>query len=57
MIEALRFIFQCIAKFISMLFTIDIGNMSLGTFMCIIFLFLPILVTFITFLKIKTKGD
>lgn len=54
MFEVLKFIFKCVAQFISMLFTIDIGGMSLGLFMGIIFIFLPIMLTFLNFLK---EGD
>lgn len=54
MFEVLKFILKCIAQFISMLFTIDIGGISLGLFMGIIFIFLPMMLTFVNFLK---NGD
>ena len=51
MYEVLKFIIKCIVQFCAMLFTIDIGFTSLGTFMCIIFIFLPIVLAFVNFLK------
>ena len=52
MFECIKFIFKIVTDFIKMLFTIDIGNnMSLGIFMCIIFIFFPILLTFFNFFK------
>lgn len=57
MLQVIKFILKCIANFVSMLFTIDIGDMSLGTLMCIIFIFLPVLLSVVTFLKYRMKGD
>lgn len=51
MFEVFGFIFKCIGQFIEMLFSIDIGPMSLGLFMCIIFIFFPIFLAFVNFLK------
>lgn len=52
MFECIKFIFKIMTDFLKMLFTIKIGNnMSLGMFMCIIFIFFPIVLLFINFLK------
>ena len=52
MIECIKFIFGLFAEFLKMLFTIDLGNgMSLGMFMCVIFIFLPTVLILINFLK------
>lgn len=51
MFEVLKFIINCILQFCAMLFTIDVGFTSLGIFMCIIFIFLPLVLTFVGFLK------
>ena len=57
MLDVLKFIFKCIADLINMLFNTNLGFMSLGTFMCVIFIFLPIVATLIGLLKYKMKGD
>ena len=52
MLQVLRFIFSTIIDFISMLFTIDLGNnLNLGLLMCIVFIFLPMMLRIINFLK------
>lgn len=52
MLECIKFIFKIVTDFIKMLFTIDIGSgMSLGLFMCIIFIVLPMLLSLFTFFK------
>lgn len=51
MLEALKFVFNLIIQFIKMLFTIDVGFTNLGTLMCIVYLFLPVILTIINFLK------
>ncbi|MGN1342158.1 MAG: hypothetical protein ACI4VL_02895 [Bacilli bacterium] len=52
MLEVLKFIFEFISKFLAMLFTIDIGHdMSLGLLMCIVFIFLPLVLIVVNFLK------
>lgn len=51
MLEVLKFILSCTAKFIAMLFTIDVGFTSLGVVMCVIFIFLPIVLAIVNFLK------
>ena len=51
MLEVLKFIINCIVQLCAMLFTIDIGFTSLGTFMCIVFIFLPLFLVFVNFLK------
>lgn len=52
MIEVLRFIFSYTAQFIRMLFTIDLGNnLNLGLLMCIVFIFLPMMLRIVNFLK------
>lgn len=57
MFECIKFIFKIMTEFLKMLFTIDIGSgMSLGMLMCIIFIFFPIVLSFINFLK-HTGGD
>lgn len=57
MFECIKFIFKIMTDFLKMLFTIDIGNnMSLGMLMCVIFIFFPIVLSFINFLK-HTGGE
>ena len=57
MFECIEFIFKIMTDFLKMLFTINIGNnMSLGLLMCIIFIFFPIVLLFINFLKHYDKG-
>lgn len=52
MIEVLKFILKFVADFIKMLFTIDVGNgLSLGLVMCVVFIFLPLVLVVINFLK------
>ena len=52
MFECIKFIFKIMTDFLKMLFTIDIGNnMSLGMFMSIIFIVLPILLSLFAFFK------
>lgn len=58
MIEVLRFILKCVADFISMLFTIDVGNgLSLGLIMCVIFIFLPLVLIVVNFLKVVVVDE
>ena len=52
MFEVLKFIIKCIGQFIAMLFTIDIGPMSLGMLMCVVFIGFPMFLFFINFLKV-----
>lgn len=50
--EVMIFIFGCISQFIAMLFTIMLSpTMSLGLFMCILFILVPILVSVFCMLK------
>lgn len=52
MLDVMRFIFRCISEFISMLFSINIGSgLNLGLFMCIIFVFLPLVLFVINLVK------
>lgn len=52
MIEVLKFILKFVADFIKMLFTIDVGSgLSLGLVMCVVFIFLPLVLIVINFLK------
>ena len=51
MLECLKFIFNCVIEFISMLFTIDIGFTNLGSLMCIVYIFLPVVLIIINFIK------
>lgn len=52
MIEVLKFILKFVADFIKMLFTIDVGDgLSLGLVMCVVFIFLPLVLVVINFLK------
>lgn len=52
MIEVLKFILKFVADFIKMLFTIDVGSgLSLGLVMCVVFIFLPLVLVVINFLK------
>lgn len=58
MIEVLRFILKCVADFISMLFTINVGNgLSLGLIMCVIFIFLPLVLIVVNFLKVVVVDE
>lgn len=52
MFECIKFIFKLMTDFMKMLFSVDIGNnMTLGMLMCIIFIFLPAILSVINFLK------
>lgn len=52
MIEVLEFVLKQVIKFLHMLFSIDIGHsMDLGTLMCVCFIFLPLVLFFVSFLK------
>lgn len=52
MLQVIRFLLHTIIDFMRMLFTIDVGNnMSLGLLMCIVFIFLPMMLRIIAFLK------
>ena len=52
MIQVIKFILNSIIEFISMLFTIDLGNnLNLGLLMCIAFIFLPMMLRIINFIK------
>lgn len=58
MFTVLKFIFKCIADFITMLFTIEVSeDLSLGLLISIIFIFLPTTLLVVNFLKYKMKGD
>lgn len=53
MIEVLKFIFKCTTDFLKMLFTIDVGSgLTLGLVMCVVFIFLPLVLLVINFLKV-----
>lgn len=56
MFECLKFIFSLILQFLYMLFDIDVGFTSLGTIMCVTFIFLPMILLIVDFLKAST-GD
>lgn len=52
MLEVLSFILGTIISFMKMLFTIDLGDgLNLGLLMCIVFIFLPMMLRIINFLK------
>ena len=52
MLDVMQFIFRCISQFITMLFSINIGSgLNLGLFMCIIFVFLPLVLFVINLVK------
>ena len=52
MFDCIKFLFKIIADFLSMLFTIDIGNnMSLGMLLCIIFFVFPMVLSIANFLR------
>ena len=53
MLECLKFIFNCILEFLAMLFTIDVGFTNLGVLMCIVYIFLPIVLFIINFIKVQ----
>jgi len=52
-LEVLKFIFKLMIEFIKMLFTIDVGFTNLGTLMCIVYIFLPVVLIIINFLKVQ----
>lgn len=51
MLDCLKFVFNCVLEFISMLFTIDLGFTNLGALMCIVYIFLPVILIIINFIK------
>lgn len=51
MLDVFKFIFNCVIEFLSMLFTIDVGFTNLGVLMCIIYIFLPVVLVIINFIK------
>lgn len=52
MLQVLKFIFEQVVAFLAMLFRIDVGDgFSLGLVMCVVFIFLPIVLKFVNFLK------
>jgi len=53
MLECLKFIFNLILQFIKMLFSIDVGFTNLGVLMCIVYIFLPVVLIIINFLKVQ----
>ena len=53
MLEVLKFIFKCVLDFIKMLFSIDLGFTNLGTLMCIVYIFLPVVLIIVNFLKVQ----
>ena len=53
MLDVLKFIFKCILDFIKMLFTIDVGFTNLGVLMCIVYIFLPVVLIIVNFLKVQ----
>ncbi len=58
MLECLSFLLNLVVKFISMLFTIDIGhNMTLGGLMCVVFIFLPMVLLIVRFLKVVVVDE
>lgn len=58
MIDVFKFILKLVADFIKMLFTIDVGNgLSLGLLMCVIFIFLPLVLTIVNFLKVVVVDE
>ena len=57
MFEVIKFIFRLVGQFLSMLFTIDIGPMSLGLFCSIIFLFFPIVLALVNLLKVNLMDE
>ena len=51
MLEVLKFLFSCIAQIISLLFSIDLGFMSLGMFLCCATFGIPTIIAVFNFLK------
>ena len=52
MLQVLRFLLKITADFLKMLFTIDVGDgMNLGLVLCIVFIFLPLVLSVVNFLK------
>ena len=57
MLECFEFIFKCIADFIKLLFTIEIGFTNLGVLICICNIFFPIVLMIVNFLKHQIKEE
>lgn len=57
MLETLKFLFTYTLKFIEMLFTIDVGFTNLGTLMCIVYIFLPLILGIVNFLKMQVLEE
>ena len=52
MLQVLRFLLKITTDFLKMLFTIDVGDgMNLGLVLCIVFIFLPLVLSVVNFLK------
>lgn len=51
MLEVLKFLLKYTIDFISMLFTIDLGFTNLGALMCIVYIFLPVILFIVNFIK------
>lgn len=51
MLECLAFILNLVLKFLYMLFDIDVGFTNLGVVMCVTFIFLPMVLTVVNFLR------
>ena len=57
MLEVIKFLLNVTIEFISMLFTIDLGFTNLGTLMCIIYIFLPVMLFIVNFIKIQVLDE
>ena len=52
MLQVLRFLLNTVIDFMKMLFTVDVGDgLNLGLVMCIVFIFFPMILRVVLFLK------
>lgn len=51
MLEVFLFIFKCMGEYLAMLFRIDMGFMSLGSLMCCIFIYFPLVISILLIFK------
>lgn len=57
MLEVFKFFFQCCADVFNLLFSIDLGFMSLGMFLCVLSFGAPAVMSIINFIKNLAGGD
>lgn len=57
MIEVIKFLLSLVIQFITKLFSINIGPMSLGTLFSIVYILFPIILVITTMLKHQIVSD